>query len=91
MLPTLSRRELLGGLIGTGLALTISRNGAADERAARKFTERPCAEGKKAQGFCRPIARLTEVRQNPQSSQHPSQQSHRKQHVGIRLLVAQER
>ena len=38
MLPTLSRRELLGGLIGTGLALTISRDGAADERAARKFT-----------------------------------------------------
>ena len=33
MLPTLSRRELLGGLIGTGLALTISRDGAADERA----------------------------------------------------------
>jgi hypothetical protein len=38
ILPTLSRRELVGDLIGTGLALTISRDGAADERAARKFT-----------------------------------------------------
>jgi sugar phosphate isomerase/epimerase len=38
MLPTLSRRELLGGLIGTGLALTISPDGAADESAARKFS-----------------------------------------------------
>ena len=38
MLPTLSRRELLGDLIGTGVALTISRDGAADGRAARKFT-----------------------------------------------------
>jgi sugar phosphate isomerase/epimerase len=38
MLPALSRRELLGGLIGTGLALTISRDGAADEGPTRKFT-----------------------------------------------------
>ena len=38
MLPTLSRRELFGGLIGTGLALRISRDGAVDESAARKFT-----------------------------------------------------
>jgi sugar phosphate isomerase/epimerase len=38
MLPALSRRGLLGGLIGTGLALKMAREGAADDRAARKFT-----------------------------------------------------
>ncbi len=38
MLPPLSRRSLLGGLVGSGLVWEAARAGATEEGAVRKFT-----------------------------------------------------